>query len=129
MADTDFPRVPPLFALHGADIFGIQIVHRFTNGSNINVDRALLDASSAAHTHDAFVVFIYEIFEFVHKTLAQALQFGVPGVVPGGVYRKNREHTAVPIAHALTLFAVNLVLDIKAPAGRAYKGAGAAVDA
>jgi hypothetical protein len=49
--------------------------------SNVNVHRTLLNTAAAAHTGHALVVFIREVFELVHETLSDPLQFLVAWVV------------------------------------------------
>ena len=65
----------------------------------------------------------------MHKPLPDPLQFGAPGVVPGGVQGKEREHAAVPVLIALSGLAVNFILKIETPAGGTRVGTGAAVEA
>ena len=55
------------------------------------------------------------------------MQFGAPRIVPGAMQGKQREHAAVPVAHAFAGLAAIFVLDVKTPAGRTQKGAGTAV--
>ena len=77
-----------------------MIVHQSTNPSDVDVDRTLVDTPAATDTHDALVVFVYKILQFMHKALADPLKFGAPGVMPGGMQGKEREHTAVPVLEA-----------------------------
>ena len=64
----------------------------------------------------------------MHKPLPDSLKFGAPGIVPGGVQGKKREHTAVPVLEAFPGIAVNFILKIETPAGGAGVGTGAAVE-
>ena len=56
------------------------------------------------------------------------MQFGSAGIVSGAVHGKQRVHAAVPVAHPHARLAAVFILNIKTPAGRTGKSAGAAVD-
>lgn len=64
----------------------------------------------------------------MHKPLSDPLKLGAPGVMPGGMQGKEREHAAVPVLEAFPGLAANFVLKIEAPAGGTGVGAGAAVE-
>ena len=64
----------------------------------------------------------------MHKSLANPVQLGASGVMTGTMQCKQREHAAVPIAHATAAIAAVFILNIETPAGRAHIGAGAAVN-
>ena len=65
----------------------------------------------------------------MHEPLTDPLVLDVPGVMAGGMIRKQRVHAAVPVAHALAVEAPVFILDVETPAGGANEGAGAAVKA
>ena len=64
----------------------------------------------------------------MHKSLADPVQFGVSGIMPGTVQGKQRVHAAVPIAHATAAISAIFILNVKTPAGRTQIGTGAAVN-
>ena len=104
-------------------------VHQLTDAPDVNVYRAEAHASAATHTLNADIIFIDVIFELVHKSLADPVQFGVSGIMSGTMQGKKRVHAAVPVAHANAAVAAVFILDIKTPAGWAHIGAGAAINA
>jgi hypothetical protein len=104
-------------------------VHSIADAADIDVHRTEANASAAPHTLNADAILIHIIFQFVHKSLAHSMQFGVSGIVPGTMQCKQRIHAAVPIAHADTAIAAAFVLDVETPAGGAHIGTGAAIDA
>ena len=63
----------------------------------------------------------------MHKSLADPVQFGVSGIMPGTMQGKQRVHAAVPIAHTTAAASAVFILNVKTPAGGARKSAGAAV--
>ncbi len=65
----------------------------------------------------------------MHESLAHPVQFSTPGIMPGTMHGKQREHATVPVAHATAGFSAIFILDVKTPAGGTYKGACSAVDA
>ena len=104
-------------------------VHQLADVADIDVHRTIPDAAPAADALDAVVVLVHVIFEFVHEALAHPLHLFAPGIVPGAMKGEQREHAAVPVAHANAGFSLDLVLNVEAPAGRTNIGAGAAIDA
>ena len=110
-----------------AVFFGSVTVHQITDTADIDIDRAGANAASATHTLNACIVLVHIIFQLVHEALAYPVQFGTPGIMPAAVHGKQREHAAVPVAHPHARFPLVFILDIKAPAGGAYKGAGSTV--
>ena len=103
-------------------------VHISANATNIDIDRAEANASAASHTLNSGVIFIDIVFEFVHKSLTDPVQLGIPGVVTGTMQGKKRVHAAVPIAHATATISAVFILNVETPAGRTHIGAGAAVN-
>ncbi len=86
--------------MHCAGLFIRFItIHQITDSPNVDIDRALVDTPSTPDTHDALVIFVYKVLQFVHKPLPDSLKFCVPGIVTGAVYGKQRVHAAIPVAH------------------------------
>ena len=103
--------------LYGTGIsFLLRAVHQFGHLTDVDIDRAVLYTAPATDALYTVVIFVHIIFKFVHEALTHAMQLGSPGVVARAVNGEQWKHTAVPIAHALALFAVGFVLDVKTPA-------------
>src|SRR5512145_2486543 len=102
MVNMDFPSLPPFLLLYGADFASLHTVHLAAYFTDVDIDRALSDTSSAAHAHNTGFIFVDKIFKFVHKTLTHTLQFGSARVVSCCMNGKNREHAAVPVSHPLS---------------------------
>ena len=106
-----------------------KTVHQIANPSNIDIHRAETNASTAAHTLNAIVIFVHVIFQLVHKPLADSLRLCIPGVMAGAVMGEKRIHAAVPVAHSDAGKPMGFILNIETPARRTNIGAGPAVDA
>ena len=65
----------------------------------------------------------------MHEPLPDPLIFDVPGVMPGGMISKQREHATVPISHPDAGLSMGFILNIKTPACWADISAGSAIDA
>ena len=63
----------------------------------------------------------------MHKTLAHAVHFGSPGIMPGAMHGEQRVHAAVPVSHPHARLAAIFILNVETPAGGTNKCAGAAV--
>ena len=127
----DFARIPPLLRRNrfAGGLCGVKTVHFVANSSYININRTEADTSSTSDTLNAVIVFVHIVFQFMHEPLANPLVFYIPGVVPRGMVGEQGKHAGIPVSHPDAGFAEGLILDIKAPAGGANIGTGAAVDA
>ena len=106
-----------------------KTVHQIANPSDVDIHRAKTNASPAADTLNALVIFVHVIFELVHKALADSLSLCIPGIMTGAVKGKERIHAAVPVAHAGAGKSIGFILNIETPACRTNIGTGPSVDA
>jgi hypothetical protein len=79
-------------------------IHQFKHFSNIDVDRAELDTSTASDACRPVPVLVHVILQLVHKTLPDPLKLLVPGIVAGPVKGEEREHTGIPIPDPVPFF-------------------------
>jgi len=105
-----------------------MIIHQAEHFPDINVHRALLDTPAATHTSHSSVVLVQKVFEFVHETLPDPLQFLAARVVARAVQGEQRKHAGIQVPQSHPVVFVDLVLDVEAPASGAEKGADTAVD-
>jgi hypothetical protein len=94
-------HVGPPSLINRAGLAGCgETVHHRGDATDVDVDRAQAHATAAAHALDPPVVFVDEIFEFVHEALAHPMQLGPAGIVAGTVQGEERVHAAVPVFQA-----------------------------
>src|SRR6185369_6262504 len=102
-------------------------VYLFDDGCNIDPDRAGTHASAAAGA-EGLAELVVVVLELVHDPVAIPLGLYIPRVVAGGVIGELAEAAGVPVLAADAFPFGPFVVDIKAVAGRADEGAGAAAD-
>src|SRR6185369_246028 len=94
---------------------------------DIDPDRAGPHAASAAGA-EGLAELVVVVLELVHDPVAIPLGLYIPRVVAGGVIGELAEAAGVPVLAADAFPFGPFVVDIKAVAGRADEGAGAAAD-
>ena len=60
----------------------LLVIHEPENLADVYVNRTELYTSAATYTGYAILIFIYIVFQLVHKTLPHPLYLNVPRVVP-----------------------------------------------
>ena len=64
------------------------VIHQLAYLPDINIDRALIDATAATDTLNSGFVFIYIVLQFMHKPLADPLNLSSSGIMSGAVQGK-----------------------------------------
>ena len=107
----------------------LGVIHQIAHPSDVDIHRAETNASTASHTLNAVVIFVYVIFQLVHKPLTNSLGLGIPGIMARTVKGEKRIHTAVPVAHADARKSMSFILNIETPTGGTNISTCSAVDA
>jgi hypothetical protein len=95
--------------------------------ANIEIDRAIEDASSAADAGDPAKI-LRKIVELVHDPLPGPLPAGRPRIMARGFLGIKGKKAGIPVSHPPPLVPAGLIDHIKTVTRGAEKGAGPAAD-